>query len=131
MPDSKITLHYDAADPAADHAFWDKAIDDAHHANGSNNDWENLRSHLRRIETILIRSRPDPQCPDDREYDWDTFLSIYSNETETERYYHLSEVFPSFWDGSVVYQGGQISFDLFKQCMERLKNCKYRWKYDE
>ena len=120
--DLKIKFYYDVANIAEADAFWDKAVDDAHNTDSGK---ETDKSSLRLIEPIFIRNKKDTEFPDDPEYDWRTTIWIYSDDTRNQLRYFLEESFLSLWDAFPVFRGGEISYELFKEYMKKIKNDKY------
>lgn len=117
---SNIKFYYDATNPEEDNEFWTNAVNRAQYENLN----KEKRDNLKQIDTILIRTIPDDFCPDDKNYDWDTVITICSDDTGN-KYYYLEEFYLSPWDEMFVSSGGEISYELFKEYMLKINNNKY------
>lgn len=122
----KSTFHYLAKDKIEDYIFWENEVQ--RHNNLRNSKGIKWSEHFKEYniqEMILVKSTPDHEYPNDSNWDWDTFVGVYYNESIDDYKFTITEDFNSCWDGVPVFMGGEITLELFEEYMKIIDNHKY------
>ena len=126
----KSKFYYNVEDSVEAYLFWQNEVDKAHEQLNlqkisQKTSWEEITKGYGIKELILIKSTPDYEYPDKVDWDWDTLVGVYYNETTDAYMFSLTEDFNSTWDGFPVFRGGEISLELFENYMKIIDNHKY------
>lgn len=122
----KSKFHYNVTDPVEAYAFWENEVDIAHRMlKSQDKSWEELINGFKPQTTIRIKSTPDYEYPDNREWDWNTDIWIYYSELTDVYKFALLESYNSEWDGFPVFSGGEISLEVFENYMNIIGNHEY------
>lgn len=124
----KSKFHYNVTDPVEAYVFWKNEVNVAHRMlKSQDKNWEELMNGFNPQTIIPIKSTPDYEYPDKGDWDWDTDIWVYYNESTDAYKFALIESYNSEWDGFPVFSGGEISLELFEMYM----NIIYNHEYDE
>ena len=100
--------------------FWEQEVANANdNRNADMSLWEKIRK-MKEVESVYVHSIPDYEYPEDRDMDWDTYLSLYADPVDDKFYAALYTWHPSIWDCFPVITGGQISLADYKRYLKRL-----------
>ena len=122
----KSTFYYEVKDKIEDYTFWANEV--ARHNNIRNSKgvkWSDYFKGYEIKEMILVKSTPDYEYPDDSNWDWDTFVGVYYNESLDDYKFIVTENYNSCWDGVPVFTGGESTLDTFEEYMKVIDNHKY------